>query len=349
MKKKCKIVQKHILAWSKENPRDLPWKSSKDPYSIWVSEIILQQTRIAQGIPYYIRFLVAFPTIFDLAAAQEKELMKVWEGLGYYRRAKHMHQTAKTIVNRYQGVFPNDHERILELKGIGPYTAAAIASFAFDLPYPVVDGNVVRVISRIFGILEYVDSAQTLKKINKLASILLPKADPGRFNQAIMDFGAIQCKPASPNCIRCILNTSCLAFQQNKVTVIPQKKPSLPKRKRIFHYLHFTYKGDHFIRKRTQADIWENLFEFYLEESDKGVNREIIFEKLPFTWTIKRKSKTYDQTLSHQKIQAKFSEIETHTYPKALVHLGFIGVEKEKIRNFAFPKIIDWYLKDISL
>jgi A/G-specific adenine glycosylase len=349
MKQKATFVQQNILTWARAHPRQLPWKVTKDAYLIWVSEIILQQTQVVQGKPYYTRFIKSFPSIFDLANASEEELMKVWEGLGYYRRARYMHETAQKIVNDYDGVFPDTYPDILKLKGIGPYTAAAISSFAFELPYPVVDGNVVRVISRIYGINDLVTDNKTLNRIHKIATSILFHPDPGRFNQAIMDFGAMQCKPKNPSCASCILKTVCLAHKRKKVQIIPRKKPASPKQHRIFYYLLFRYKGLIFIRKRTGKDIWQHLFEFYLIETKEEQTDHELTASISMASKVKTTSKVYSQTLSHQKIKAKFIQLEVISYPQLLKDWGFIGVAPEKIRNFAFPKIIDWYLKDISL
>ncbi|MCW3092026.1 MAG: A/G-specific DNA-adenine glycosylase, partial [Ferruginibacter sp.] len=263
---------KNLIKWNQnENTRDMPWKGEKDPYKIWLSEIILQQTRVIQGLDYYHRFVNSFPTIEDLAAASDNKVFKLWEGLGYYTRCKNLIATAKYVSDQLHGKFPEEYEQILALKGIGPYTAAAISSFAFNLPYAVVDGNVFRVLSRYFGIATPTDSKEGIKLFNELANKLLDTKNPGTYNQSLMDFGAVICKPQLPLCAGCILKRRCVAFLQGSVHQLPVKEKSIVKKTRWFYYLVINYKDYLYVQKRSAGDIWENLYEFILIERKEGV------------------------------------------------------------------------------
>ena len=340
-------IRLNLLQWSVQNPRTLPWKKTRDPYVIWVSEIILQQTRIEQGIPYFHRFIDRYPTIFDLALSNDNELMKIWEGLGYYRRARYMLETARKIVSECNGEFPKSYEEILSLKGIGTYTAAAIASFAYDLPYVVIDGNVVRVIARLEGITETVDKRMVQDRIEWVANEILAKEEAALFNQAIMDFGAMHCKPANPHCETCVLAIDCKANQQGTTSVIPAKRERRPKRIRYFYYLVCQQEDQIYIKKRTQADIWQNLFEFYLIESDESKDWSQILPDIELgIETSSNAGETYKQVLSHQIIFTSFLEAKLNGEDSALKKRDFEAVRTENIKNFAFPRVIDCYLKD---
>jgi A/G-specific adenine glycosylase len=334
------------MSWSAQNPRDLPWKETRNPYVIWVSEIILQQTRIEQGTPYFLRFIERYPSIFDLAETNDDELMKIWEGLGYYRRARHMLETARNIVMNYEGNFPSTYEQILGLKGIGKYTASAIASFAYDLPHAVVDGNVIRVITRLQGITQPVQTAEIRKQIEVFAAKFLDRNDPAGFNQAIMDFGATTCKPNKPECESCALQFDCLAFVRGQTHLIPYKKEKKPKRHRHFYYLVMRLGDRIYIRKRAQKDIWQDLFEFYLIESDQEASWQELLsrEELPIEKS-SREPASYKQTLSHQVVYASFMEV-TLKHDSLLKKQGYLPVKTKNIRNFAFPKVIDCYLRE---
>ncbi len=268
-----------LLTWHSTHHRPLPWKGEKNPYLVWLSEIILQQTRVEQGLPYFEKFKAAYPTVTDLANAPEDEVMKLWEGLGYYSRARNLHAAAKHIANELEGKFPGTYEGIRLLKGVGPYTAAAIASFAFDLPHAVVDGNVYRVLSRCFGIEEPIDSTAGKKLFAKLAQEILENAgtNPGSFNQAMMDFGATHCMPKVPKCGECPMQSKCIAFQKNRVDKLPVKSKKLVRRQRFFNYFLFHSEGKIFIKKRTGEDIWQNLYDFPLIESEELVEEPNIF------------------------------------------------------------------------
>ncbi len=333
----------------------MPWKGIKNPYFIWLSEIILQQTRVEQGMPYYEHFIEKYPTVFDLANATEDEVMKSWEGLGYYSRARNLHTAAKQIVEEEQGLFPATYEAIKKLKGVGPYTAAAIASFAFDLPYAVVDGNVYRVLSRVFGIDTPIDTTVGKKRFAALAEELLNTEKPAAYNQAMMDFGATHCTPRNPQCESCPFQKKyCIAYQEGQIDTYPVKSKKIGKKHRFFNYLIIRHGKTLLLNKRTQKDIWTNLYDFPLLEQDTLLDQKVLEARareeglLPESAQLIKYSKPFWQTLSHQKINARFWEYEVvdlDFYKKS----PFIFAEKDQLDKFAFPKIIDWYLKDNSL
>ena len=325
----------------------MPWKGEKDPYRIWLSEIILQQTRVEQGLGYYHRFITTFPTVKHLALAPEIKVFKLWEGLGYYTRCKNLLATAKYINDELQGKFPHKYEDILALKGIGPYTAAAIGSFAFNLPHAVVDGNVFRVLSRYFGISTPTDSTDGKKIFSVLANDLLDGKNPGAYNQAIMDFGAVVCKPKLPLCKSCLLNRHCVAFLQGMVQQLPVKEKAITKRTRWFYYLVIEYNDEVYVRKRGAKDIWENLYEFVLLESREPLlleNFKPVKEMLGKNqFEVKHISAFYKQLLTHQTIRGQFIRL-TITQPVALE--GYKRVGKRALQKLPFPKFISNYLKD---
>ena len=259
----------HLLidGWYRQNKRDLPWRTTRDPYFIWLSEIILQQTRVDQGMNYYLKFTRNYPTIRHLAEASEQEVLNDWQGLGYYSRARNLHQTAKYIHKELNSSFPESYEKIIKLKGIGPYTAAAIASFAFDEGVAAVDGNVYRVLSRIFDIDLPIDSTQGKKAFQELANSLIPTKNPGDFNQGMMEFGAMQCTPVNPKCEHCPFSERCLAKMHNTIAARPVKAKKTAVRNRYFYYFIFRETDRICIQKRTQKDIWQHLFEFPLLET----------------------------------------------------------------------------------
>lgn len=341
--------------WAKHQRLHLPWKQTQDPYKIWLSEIILQQTRVEQGTPYYLKFVKAYPTVQELAAASSDEVMRLWEGLGYYSRARNMQAAAQFIVQELDGVFPNTHKAILQLKGVGPYTAAAIASFAFNLPHAVVDGNVYRVLSRYFGIETPIDTTKGKKEFAKLAQELLDIQQAGNFNQAIMDFGATHCVPKQPNCANCLMNKDCQAYLTNKVSELPIKSKKLVRKERFFTYLVITNKDNILLQKRVDKDIWRELYQFVLIERRHLLSKEqllkhpLLFELFQGqTVEIGQVSKTYKQLLTHQKIHAQFIRIDLgeqdlFSLPeKENRHV----VQQALLNNYAFPKIINNYLQD---
>lgn len=354
---KATYFRKNLLKWHAANDRPLPWKGEKNPYYIWLSEIILQQTRVEQGLPYFERFKKNYPTVKDLADAPEDEVMKMWEGLGYYSRARNLHATAKIIAYDLEGQFPDSYEEILKLKGVGPYTAAAIASFAYNLPNAVVDGNVYRVLSRTFGIATPIDSTEGKKEFAKLAQECLDVKEPGVYNQAIMDFGATHCKPKNPNCKDCLLSKKCVAFQENRVDVLPVKSKKLVKRNRFFYYLVINAGEKVLVKKRGAGDIWQGLYEFPLIEAAQTITDRNHIEGSE-TWhqfinesdySVLRVSKPYKRVLTHQKISIQFWEIQVEDFKKDYEKAGFSVISRADLVGLAFPRTIDLYLSDKSL
>lgn len=328
----------------------MPWKGEKDPYKIWLSEIILQQTRVEQGLSYYNAFIKTYPDIHKLAKASDEKVFKLWEGLGYYTRCRNLITTARYVSKEFKGKFPETYEAIKALKGVGPYTAAAISSFAYNLPYAVVDGNVFRVLARVFGINTPVDSSNGKKYFTALANELLNKKKPGLYNQAIMDFGAVVCKPAAPLCGACVFQKSCCAFLDNKVSELPVKEKKISIRKRWFYYLMLGYKNSIAVRQRTEKDIWQQLYEFPMIAT-KGATgyKKIIREAEKRKWLTKNKYKVlsvsglFKQQLSHQHINGQFIKIDIKQKPKQ--EKLWLWVERKKIKLFAFPQLINQMMK----
>lgn len=343
---------RQLIHWNEtENNRQMPWKGEQNPYKIWLSEIILQQTRVEQGWAYYLRFIKEFPRITDLAAAPENKVYKLWEGLGYYSRCKNLILTAKWVSEEYKGKFPDNYEQILALKGVGPYTAAAIASFAFQLPYAVVDGNVLRVIARFFGLQQPIDSTSGKKMFSQLAQELLDTKQPGIYNQAIMDFGAVVCKPQVPLCDACILQAECVAKQRGLTALLPIKEKKITRKNRWLYYLVLHYKNKVYIRQRTANDIWQQLYEFYLIEETRNSTPKKLLQRPDILELFDRDkaqilsvSREYIQKLTHQTLHGLFIEVNLSEKPR--LEAGFKAVSKEQLDNFAFPKFIITYLKE---
>ena len=340
-----------LINWYRENKRELPWRNTTDPYKIWLSEIILQQTRVQQGLPYYEKFTNQFPTIKDLADASEQDVLLLWQGLGYYSRARNMHYTAKMIVAKYNGNFPQNHNEILALKGIGEYTAAAIASFAFEKAYPVLDGNVFRFISRLFGIEKPIDTSTGKKEITKALDLIFNTQKPALFNQAIMEFGATHCTPKKPKCDTCIFNMQCEALGSKKVMSIPVKKGKTKILQVNHTYMCFIHDNKTYIEKRT-AGIWKNLYQFPLIEEDikpDGITK-IIFRylKTPLKFEI---SEVFDSThiLSHRKIQASFYTINLDTSPIFLKNNIFEIPLADLTTRYPVSILTQNYLKGLNL
>lgn len=341
-----------IINWYKINKRDLLWRGLDDPYFIWLSEIILQQTRVAQGTPYYLKFSEAFPSIKDFAAASEEEILTLWQGLGYYSRARNMHFTAKMIVNDYEGEFPKTYKELLKLKGVGAYTAAAIASIAFGENVATVDGNVYRVLSRVFGVKTDIGSSKAKKEFFELANSLLPKGEAATFNQAMMEFGALYCKPKSPNCQECIFAMDCYAFVHKKQSELPVKLKKIKVRKRYFHYLIFEFEDRVLLKKRSKGDIWQGLYDFYLLEKDSILATEKLLEELDFTEKqnkiiLNQESEIFKHLLTHQIIFAKFYHFKLKS--KTLIEqiakkLDLELYSLEKTNNLPKPILIKKYL-----
>jgi A/G-specific adenine glycosylase len=329
-----------LLQWHrKENRREMPWKGEKNPYRIWLSEVILQQTRVEQGLKYYENFIRTFPDIHALADAPEDQVFKQWEGLGYYSRCRNLIATAKMIAHEMKGEFPKEFESIIKLKGVGNYTASAIASFAYGLPYAVLDGNVFRVLSRLFDLQTPVDSTEGRKEFSQLAQSLLPSAYSAEYNQAIMDFGATICKPV-PECSRCFFHHSCLAFLKGKQNSLPVKEKTGKLRVRHFNYFVLHYKQQIAIQKRTSKDIWQELFEFPLIERNQPVSQILEeFEKqYGIRYSLLSESKS-TQRLTHQIIHFHFIELELPEKPE-----GFEWTDRSGISQLAFPKTLKQYI-----
>ncbi|MBP9150912.1 MAG: A/G-specific adenine glycosylase [Flavobacteriales bacterium] len=336
-----------LLDWYEGIKRDLPWRETKDPYKVWISEIILQQTRVDQGLPYYQRFITRFPKVEDLANAKEDEVLKVWEGLGYYSRARNLHFTAKLVVNELGGIFPNTYKGLLELKGVGSYTAAAIGSISFGLPVAAVDGNVYRVLSRYFGILESIDETVTKKMIAELANEVLAKQHPGNHNQAMMELGATVCSPTNPTCDECPLNVSCQAKAENLQSEIPVRSKKTKVRDRFFYYSVIILDDEVFISRRVSGDIWQGLYEFPLLETESRIDESDILDRLNLKQedVVLGVSQEFKHILSHQRIFAKFILIKSDSFESS----DFIQVKKEKLKDFAFPRLINRYLEKQTL
>ena len=326
----------------------MPWKGIQDPYKIWLSEIILQQTRVEQGLDYYNRFIHRFPTVFDLAQAPDNEVFKMWEGLGYYTRCRNLIKTAREISAERGGLFPQSHEGLLSLKGIGPYTAAAIGSFAFGLPLAVVDGNVIRVLSRVFGITDPIDQANGKKKLELLAGELIDKLDPASYNQAIMDFGATVCKPKNPICETCPLRKQCYALQHDAQSNFPVKAKKKKPVDRFFYYLLLEHEGSQLVRKRIENGIWKDLFEFVLRETDEPAEEKEL-SKLSF-WGIKHRLTKEDvielsdqlvHQLTHQRIHCRILHVQLHD---KINHPSHVWKSPSQLKKLAFPRLITRYL-----
>lgn len=337
-----------LIEWYLQNKRDLPWRNTTNPYPIWLSEIILQQTRVAQGMPYFYAFLESFPTVKELAIADEQQVLKLWQGLGYYSRARNLHQTAQYIANELDGVFPNSYAGLIQLKGIGEYTAAAIASFAYNEPVPVVDGNVFRVVSRYFGIESDISTGKTKKEFTALAAELLSKEQPALFNQAIMEFGAMHCTPKNPDCENCIFNSSCVALQKGLVVQLPFKSKKIKIRKRYFNYIVLQdKKGNTKIQQRTDKGIWHNLYEFPLFETTQEEGFETIAPLIKNDTDFGDSVVSIQEAnpislihkLSHQHLYIKFWKV---TVNNTLTD----GVNPEQLRTFPFPIVIHNFIEE---
>lgn len=328
-----------LRTWYRNNARSMPWRGSRNPYVIWLSEVMLQQTRVAQGLPYFQRFIKRFPDVFQLADADETEIFKLWEGLGYYSRARNLHRCAKEVASIHNGQFPNTAKELESLPGIGPYTAAAIASICFDESVPVVDGNVNRFISRLHGIRENVDKANGKRIIRELASGFISE-DPGTMNQALMEFGATVCMPKNPLCESCSFAGGCVAFRSAEVGDYPVKTPKKARRKRYFHYHMITDGKKILVHRRESSDVWKGLFEFPLLESsgtqlekDLGIPQEM-FEFLP---------PERIQLLSHQEIHARFYLAQLEELPQLS---GYSSIPLDELHELAFPRVIRGFMEN---
>ncbi|CAM1371019.1 A/G-specific DNA-adenine glycosylase [Tenacibaculum sediminilitoris] len=341
------ILAKQLVYWYLQNKRDLPWRKTKDPYRVWLSEIMLQQTRVAQGLPYFLKFTEAFPTVFDLAKANESEVLKLWQGLGYYSRARNLHFTAKFLAKEFNGVFPNTYKELLKLKGVGDYTASAIASICYADPVAVVDGNVYRVLSRYFGITTPINSTKGIKEFKELAQTLIDTSQPGVYNQAIMDFGAIRCKPQNPLCTDCPLANGCVALAKNQIKELPVKEKKIKVKKRYFNYLVvITENNKTVLEERKGKGIWQGLYQFPLVETPKEMNEKELIEKKEFTSLFPKEAtislfnnKDIIHKLSHQHLFTKFWVVKTKEVSEKMVSWG-------TVKKYPVPVLIDKFLEE---
>jgi A/G-specific adenine glycosylase len=339
---------KILTLWYQQNKRDLPWRANNEPFLVWVSEIILQQTRIDQGTAYYLRFMSRFPNIESLANSSEEEVLKMWQGLGYYSRARNMHHAARQIMTDFNGKFPNSYHIIRTLKGIGDYTAAAIASISFGSENAVIDGNVYRVLSRIFGIATPIDTTIGKKEFSILAHSLLDKQNPGIFNEALMEFGALQCVPRNPLCIQCPFQDRCVALKNNQIDQFPVKSKQPKQKNRYFNYLFINYEGNFYLEKRSKRDIWHNLYQFPLIETMEQVSETEIISSQEFQnlfnglkVTIESVTPESIHLLTHQRLHIRFFQI---TLSQPIINSPWIMTNKSDVFRFPIPKPIDNYL-----
>ena len=336
---------KRLIFWYLENKRNLPWRTTKDPYRIWLSEIILQQTRVEQGKPYYFKFLEAFPDIFSLANASEEEVLKLWQGLGYYSRARNLHHTAKYVAFERGGKFPSSYKELLKLKGVGDYTASAIASLCYDEPAAAVDGNVFRMLSRIFGIETPTNTSAGTKQFKALAQELIDPGNPAAFNQAAIEFGSEQCKPRQPLCGSCIFTEKCIAFNENRITELPVKLKKLKVKKRHFNYLVLlSEEKKTVLQQRRGKGIWEGLYEFPLIETPAEVSGESLMREEEFQnyWVTAKDVVLYNDApivhkLTHQHIYTKFWILDCYKLPEK-------GVSYEEVNKFPVPVLIENFI-----
>lgn len=338
----------NLTHWYKENKRDLPWRNTTDPYAIWLSEIILQQTRVLQGLPYYERFLTTYPSVKYLAEAEEQEVLSLWQGLGYYSRARNLYATAKIVTEKYNGLFPSTYSEILKLKGIGPYTAAAIASFAFKLPHPVIDGNVQRVISRVFNIEAPIDTSTGKREIETALNAVFDEEQPDLFNQAIMELGALVCTPQNPKCDGCPLSNNCLALHTSKTNILPIKQGKTKVKSIDFTYFVFVYNTNIYVEKREEG-IWQNMYQFPLIE--EKISPKNITQKIgEFTSSIENKAEVNlsfkkIHILSHRRINAHFYTIKC-LQPPIFLKSNIFELELNKLgTTYPVPVLILEFLK----
>lgn len=348
-----KLFGQKLVNWYTRHKRDLPWRHTTDPYLIWLSEVILQQTRVKQGMPYYLAFAGRFPTVQALAEANEKDVLRLWQGLGYYARARNMHQTAKIVSGHYNGQFPASYAGLLALRGIGPYTAAAIASFAFREPVAVLDGNVFRVLSRLLGIDTDIASHAGKREFSTLANELLDVRQPDSYNQAIMEFGAMLCTPASPQCMFCPFQSECVAFLSGRQDELPVKSRKLNTKTRYFHYLIFIHEEQIAMKERAAKDIWRGLYDFHLLEADQLLSTDELLARLEpqiaGEFTLVAESEVYTHVLTHQRVYARFwhaSVTDALAASNLAQWLGITFLHLPEVNAAPKPVLIDNYLKN---
>lgn len=334
----------NIFQWYKKNKRDLPWRSTNNPYFIWLSEVILQQTQVVQGLNYYYKFIENFPTVHHLAAASEEDVLKLWQGLGYYSRARNLHKAAQVVVRDYNGEFPKDFNLVLKLPGIGPYTASAIVSMAYELPYPVIDGNVFRFIARLYGIDLPINEPKTYKIFHQILSQLMDSNQPSVFNNAMMEIGAIVCKPKQPQCVICPVLEFCEANKKGIIAELPVKTNKIKIKKRYFNFVYFKINDDFYIEKRTQNDIWENLYQLPLFESKSEIDIEEIKKNIAqniYTNNpdVSLKMELTHQ-LTHQKLMVKVWMCELNENNHSIDD-KWLKVNEETYKKYPIPKLIE--------
>jgi A/G-specific adenine glycosylase len=341
-----------LLPWYRQNRRKMPWRGTKDPYLIWLSEVVLQQTQVAQGMAYYQAFAQRYPTIRQLAQAKEEEVLKLWQGLGYYSRARNLLVAADQVMNEHGGVFPQRYAHLLKLKGVGAYTAAAIASISADEPVAAVDGNVYRVLARVFGLNEPADTGAGKAAFAALAKRCLTTEAPGEHNQAVMELGALVCRPRNPNCGQCPLRSRCAAYGQSRVAELPVKMRKTAMRDRYFNYLFVLHDNGTFLLRRTEKDVWLGLYELPLIESGASLGRASLLKKVEehtgnSTWVVSRKSPVITHLLSHQRLHIRFWQLSTSSVfqkPSTWHH-----VVLEDIHRYAVPKPIERYFAELTV
>ena len=347
-----KEIAQQLIAWYHQNKRDLPWRNTQDPYKIWLSEIILQQTRVEQGTPYYLHFIETYPTVFDLANAPEAQVLRSWQGLGYYSRARNLHFAAKEVLAKHKGQFPNNYETLIQLKGVGEYTAAAIASFAFGEAKAVVDGNVFRVLARLFNIATPINTGAGKKEFTVLANQFIDPKNPALFNQAIMEFGAMQCKPSNPDCSVCPFNQYCQSFATNTVSEYPVKSKKTKTRNRYFDFIILSDEKNTILQKREGKDIWQGLYQFPLIESATKNKNKLDLSKSEVanylntnSHKMVKSSAIVKHVLSHQVIFAKFWWINMESISTAK-DANLIKVPWSHLSDYGMPQLIVKYLEN---
>ena len=339
---------KKLINWYSVNKRSLPWRNTRDPYKIWLSEIILQQTQVKQGLPYYKKFIKLYPNVISLSKSNEQDVLKNWEGLGYYSRARNLHKASKIVVKNYNSKFPNSYNELIKLPGIGDYSASAISSFSNDELHPVVDGNVYRFISRLFGISTIINTSSALREFKIILNKLISVNNPSDFNQAIMEFGALVCKPKTPNCKNCIYNKVCFSFKNDRIFDFPVKKKSSKPKSRFLNYFLIIDKNKKImLEKRVEKDIWQNLYQFPLIETDKNLNKSLMqdylkLNKLPFLETTGLKLvDSVNHKLSHQNLKINFWINYVEKLNDSSIYLG-------ELSNFPFPKPLSSFIETFN-
>ena len=350
-------LSKQLIIWYKKHQRNLPFRETKDAYKIWLSEIILQQTRVEQGLPYYYRFTEKFPNVFSLAQASQEEVLKLWQGLGYYSRGRNLHEAANSVVKNYNGVFPANYHKLLQLKGVGAYTAAAIASFAFNMPHAVVDGNVSRVLSRLFAVNNAINSSAGKKIMEELAEEVMDKKHVALHNYAMMELGALVCKPKNPLCEQCPLSGFCMAFKQKTQALFPVKDKKSKVQDRFFFYFVIESRNKFYIKKRTNKDIWHNLYDFPLIETPAKVSALHVMQSDAFkkvfnglSFKIVSVSEEYLHQLTHRNVHAVFIHLKIKSAFNKKLTSDWILISLDQLHEkYALPRLIEKYVNKLAV